>query len=520
MGAELIQGQHLVDTFLSLLSPASTANQIPTMQMGAETAPKGIVNSLCATVQRKELDHWKGDWQSCGKYPSQSEADMALAGAIARAAVQRNVPNDMLIDAAMQCFMQSGLYRPEKHKQLANYTIPKAIASALESRNQQGQGDTHAKSILLSGHIKIPTTPPAGRDYVAIGMVMGMPYVLTSFGGVGKTQLSIQLACSVASGVTLLAEKVTQGCVLSIHSEDDTGEIHRRAGAWAVHVKFDAATRAAIEKHWRAHGLVREDTRLTVKYERVLQQTSFVQDVIGAAQKLAEDTGIPTRLIILDHAALMHGGDFNDKTDVALFMRLVSLVAVETGAAVLLLAHSPKNVANAEESDAMAISGSTAFVDMARGAFVLATMRKNEAKEYGYTDDARHGYASLATVKNNLGPSSKAVWFARTSVPGWEVGILDPVILTKPTKQVKGGATTQRFILDYIITHPGQHSKTHLRDSYAGKDGIFKASKGAVDVAIEELIGIKQIILRPPTDEERKKFGLHSRVKMVMEAKS
>ncbi len=166
MGAELIQGQHLADAFLSLLPPATA--KIPPTQLGNESAPKEIVEGLCVMAEKKEPALWEGIWQPVGfgliSYLSQSEADMALAGAIARAGVQLNVPDDMLPNAVIQCFMLSGLYRPEKHKTMVNHTIPKVITSALAYRDQQAE---QAGYNADSGHEQstwLPSHHPKAKD--------------------------------------------------------------------------------------------------------------------------------------------------------------------------------------------------------------------------------------------------------------------------------------------------------------------------------------------------------------------
>ncbi len=159
MGTELIQGQHLADAFLSLLPPATP--KIPSIQLGTKSAPKEIVDGLCVMAEKKEPALWEGIWNPVGlgliSYLSRSEADMALAGAIARAGVLTNVPDDMLPDAVMLCFMQSGLYRPEKHRQMVKYTIPKVIASALAYRDQQTE---QAGYNADSGHEQSTWLPP------------------------------------------------------------------------------------------------------------------------------------------------------------------------------------------------------------------------------------------------------------------------------------------------------------------------------------------------------------------------
>lgn len=275
--------------------------------------------------------------------------------------------------------------------------------------------------------------------------------------------------------------------------------------------------RKELEKNIRALGMVGEDTRLTAKINGSLEITGFAQEIINAAKELAKESGEPIRLIVLDHAGLFHGGDFNAREDVSLTMRIVNHIAHETGAAVLLLAHSPKAAGVSETSDASAIAGSTAFVDQTRGAFILATMRKSEAKALGIKDAMRQQYVSLAVVKNNYGKTGEVSWFERTSPPGWEVGVLVPVDLHPPENAPTSNAATAERIKQFIAEHPGQYSKTALRDKRSGIKGELKASKPDVAAVIEDLLSAGELATREPTPEERKKFGLSQQIKTVLD---
>lgn len=397
-------------------------------------------------------------------------------------------------------------------------TISNAIASVSEGISTPL---TEQPALSLEqGRIRIPTTPPPPRDYVWQGrIVAGHAYTLGGFGGVSKSQAALQLAASIALGEKFGNVITKKGSALLIFGEDDVSEITRRIGAYAAHEKLSAIQRSELEKNIRALGLVGEETRLTATRNGALESTAFSGAIIAAATELAEQSGEAIRLIVLDHAGLFHGGDFNAREAVSLTMRIVNHIAHETGAAVLLLAHSPKAAGVSETSDASAIAGSTAFVDQTRGAFILATMRdtKEEARKFGISNDMRQQYVSWSVVKNNYGLTGEASWFTRTSPPGWEVGVLIPVDLQPPVKSATPNAAVADRVKQFVADHPGQYSKTSLRDNRSGTKGELKASKSEVAAAIEDLLAAGELITREPTPDERKKFGFTQRTNAVLD---
>ena len=395
-------------------------------------------------------------------------------------------------------------------------TLENAIASV-----SQGNGTLPTALPVLSincGRISIPATPPAPRDYVWQGrMVAGHAYALGGFGGVSKSQAALQFAASIALGALFGNVATKKGSALLIFGEDDISEITRRLGAYAAHENLSSTQRSELGKNIRTFGLVGEDTRLTATRNGVLESTILAGAIITTATELAEESREPIRLIVLDHAGLFHGGDFNAREDVSLTMRIINHIAHETGAAVLLLAHSPKSAVASESSDSSAIAGSTAFVDQTRGAFILATMRPNEAKVLGISDAMRQQYVSLVTTKSNYGVTGEVSWFNRTSPPGWEVGVLVPVDLQPPVKSVTPNAAVAVRVKQFIADHPGQYAKTGLRDQRSGMKGVLKASKPDVAAAIEDLLAAGELITREPTPDERKRFGLPQQTKAVLD---
>jgi hypothetical protein len=450
-----------------------------------------------------------------------SSADIAIAALLL---------NEQFSPDEIEIIMRSSRYR-EKFDQLRgpNTYLECTINKAINSHSKNYEITKTESSIktpievkrweLSDGLIDIPTSPPAPRDYVWDGyIVAGNTYVLGGFGGVSKSQMALQLAASLSVGSAFANRAIKGGASLLILSEDDKAEISRRVGAVAKHSNYDKQQRQNIQNKVRAFGLVGEDVRLTMNLGGTLHTVDVIATwIIDTAKELQVESGEPVRLIVLDHAGMVHGGDFNAREDVSLTMRVINRIAYETGAAVLLLAHSPKSAATSESSDSSAIAGSTAFVDHARGAFILATMRDAEAKQYGIGKELKHNYVSLTVVKNNYGPTGDVVWFTRESVAGFGVGVLSPINLTVPDKTLKSPNTVEGRIISLLKQNPGRFTKTELRESYSGLDGPLKASKSSIVEALDSLEKKHAVILRCPTSTERTNFGLLKQVKFVYE---
>ena len=122
-------GQHHVDSYLALL-PNPIPN-LPAIISSGGIASSATVDALAQTVKSYVPKLWVGDWQSNSKYPSQSEADFAVLGFLAREAVNQNIPENAMHDAVTKAFSKSGLYRPEKELTNVKYAIPKLIAGAI-----------------------------------------------------------------------------------------------------------------------------------------------------------------------------------------------------------------------------------------------------------------------------------------------------------------------------------------------------------------------------------------------------
>jgi RecA-family ATPase len=418
--------------------------------------------------------------------------------------------------------MQSGMYREDKHRTIVNHAIPKALSNSFEANTQSQTQDIIKlqRLALADGLINFSTNPPPPRDFVLQDLIVASKVcVLGGLGGVSKTMLAMQWAVCVALGLPFMGKKTLQGAVMLILGEEDTDEIARRFNAIAVFMQLTINQTMLVKERVLAFPMNGLDARLTRKTAGTLEGTEFTSEVVEASKALEAKSGVPVRFIGLDHAGLIHGGEFNTREDVVQTMRQVNYVAQETKASVLVLAHSPKTAISKDKSDSSDVAGSAAWVDLARAVFVLRTMNEDEGKGFGISPDFRHQYANFTVVKNNYGPTGDTFWLSRHLVNGYEVSVLKHVNLVKPPPLNKGSGKLQVLIVSKIKQYPGKYSKSGFRESHQGKSGPLKASKSDIDIAIDELLNKGELILRAPTDAERKDNGLHHLTKSVLEAK-
>ena len=518
---EVANHQALIDAFLQQFMPPRAA---PTAKVvSSETAPVEVVQKLLDKAQKEPL--WPGNWQAevdhkGDPYHSKSEAEFGLQGIILRQAVAIGVGQNMMADVIFRVFEQSGLYDPQMHRRVLAHDIPNLMASQYSSGSQSHLSSTGTgnKPRLSSGRINLSKTPPPPRDYVWEGLILaGKVCVLAGFGGVSKTMLLMMLAVHMALGKDFLGKLIKIGCVLLILGEEDQEEIDRRFNAICHALGLSAKEKTMVADRIRAYPMIGQDARFAQIKDGSAEGTDFPDEVIEAAKKLEAEAKVPLALIGLDHAGVIHGGNFNAREDVVQTMTQVGRVATETGAATMVLAHSPKGAMNDEEPNQNNVTGSAAFVDLARAAFILKTMTGPEGKPYGVSQADRSKYVSFSVVKNNYGPTGEKIWLERFPVSGYGVSILDLANLTKP-QPVNASQNLRAQVKAFITQHPGQYTKTRLRETRGGKSGLFKISKHQVEAIVDDLINDGEVRHVTPTEDQRKKYGLRDPRTQVLEA--
>ena len=370
------------------------------------------------------------------------------------------------------------------------------------------------------GVVQISTEPPPKRSYVFSDQVtLGTMCVLGGSGGVSKTMLTLQMAIAAACGKNLGHIQVGEGSSLLFLGEEDEAERDRRIGAICSHMGAD---HQLVEKRVKCFGAAGIDIRLTKKIDANAQATNLGDKVIQMAKEHATQSGSPLRIIAFDHARLVLGGDPNDAEDVTQLTRVLTHIARETGAAVFLLAHSPKSVISKQgnEINSADIAGSSAFVDNSRASFMMWTMRDDEAKNHHVSSTERSEYVRLENVKANYARTGGGYWLKRVYMSGWDVAVLEPVYLqSKSLFQTKGTSDLHDKILRELRKKHGGVSERRLRDM-AGKDGVLSASDSKVRTAIDAMLEEGVIVRRTPTSEEKKLHKLSGQVREVLVART
>lgn len=341
--------------------------------------------------------------------------------------------------------------------------------------------------------------------------------VLASPGGMMKTALAISLLLHVAAGQAWAGLEIDRAGGMLVALEDDLDETTRRLIATLL-TQIDPDKRDGIEDLIRVVALAGIDARLTANLYGSSHRTHMAEQIISAAKAQADATGHLVRLIVFDHARLVIGGDANDSGHVTELMRALSHIAKETGAAVVLLCHSPKSTVNPNrvgDYSASDVLGSGAFVDNSRNAFVMSTLTDDERKDFSLSPDGAKKYVALRVIKSNYSETGRVFYLRKTPVDGWGVVVPDVVNLSKPVRERAVPVSNTDKVMALIQRFPGRFTRTAFK-LQTGKVGPLGICEKAATAALSGLIAVGRVGLRVPTQEEIKSYNLSRQAKEVL----
>ena len=202
--------------------------------------------------------------------------------------------------------------------------------------------------------------------------------LLSANGGVGKSNLSLQLAVSLVSGQEFLGLQTKPSSVLVISAEDEARTVHFRV----ANICKDQSVEMSQLDGLAVYDLTQQDCVLW----RDGHATERMQWLADKVVKHRAD------VVIIDNASDVFLANENDRAEVRGFMRCLNMIASATNSAVLVLAHVDKASvrAGAGLDTNSTFSGSTAWNNSARSRWAMVRTNNREIL--------------LKHEKSNLGP--------------------------------------------------------------------------------------------------------------------
>lgn len=201
-------------------------------------------------------------------------------------------------------------------------------------------------------------------------------------GGVGKTQLLLQLAAAVATGANLFGRGTKKGPAIVFTAEDPEAEVHRRVDAISRATGIDLESLADVRVFPMLE--VADPTMAVRKSAGLIEWTKIGEQV----EAIVRDDR--PSLVVLDPASELFAGDENNKSEVVAFGGRLRRLAYETGAAVVLAVH-PSVTGLAEGSGR---AGSVGWANSARTRLFLVAKKDGDLE--------------LSVTKSNFGRCGKA----------------------------------------------------------------------------------------------------------------
>ena len=202
--------------------------------------------------------------------------------------------------------------------------------------------------------------------------------LLSANGGVGKSNLSLQLAVALCTGQAFLGLKTKPSRVLVISAEDEARTVHFRV----ANICQDLGIEMSSLKGLVVYDLTQQDCVLW----RDGCATERMQWLADMTVEHSAD------VVIIDNASDVFLSNENDRAEVRGFMRCLNMICTGTGASILLLAHVNKAsvIAGAGLDSNSTFSGSTAWNNSARSRWAMVRSSEREIL--------------LKHEKSNLGP--------------------------------------------------------------------------------------------------------------------
>ncbi|QWD95362.1 AAA family ATPase [Polynucleobacter sp. MG-Unter2-18] len=521
----LIQGQDLIDEFITLLSQGGEQQPVSITQssnavsknmalvpMSIQMKLPDIYNPASGSNKYKEIFH--GNLSPYGS--DHSAADLALCGYLARQGLTSSEA-DHVFRTSQLCRAKWDEKRGEET--YGERTLKKAFSDIQNSAMSAPTISTIKKPILSNITNYRPTYIPQGmppRQFVGPKICDGIRLfpsnalsTLVALGAMGKTSLLISIASHVAAGKEWNGYPLNQQKSAMFFCEEDQEEVNRKFSALVD--SWPANERQAAIDNLLLIPLMGLDTRLTVIDKGHYKGSGVAEEIIELLNQHALKDG----LIILDHMQGFTAGDLNISETATAICREANKIVHATGSSVVLAAHIGKNNIKAEEFEQGFAVGSLAFENATRQMSGLIPMTEAIAKKHGL-ELSRKEYVWFSLAKNSYGGTNEGVWLKKVFSPSFHTIVIEPttLIIPSPAGKLSEYEKIGQKIIEYINTHLNT-TKNNL-DALSGKDGYFKCSKAKLRDTLQSLIDCGDILIHKPSEIERQEHSIPKQVKGVL----
>lgn len=322
-------------------------------------------------------------------------------------------------------------------------------------------------------NVPVPVREWIVEDWLPVG------YCTANYGdgGTGKTLLAQQLQLSTSAGAPWCGLQVTPCRSIGLYCEDGEDELHRR----------QARINEVTERDWHELGDMRwisgageDNTLAAFTADGRMTETPLWHELT------AQIKSFNARLVILDTAADLFGGNENDRQQVRRFIAMLNGLAKDINGAVLLNAHPSRAGMNTGTLD----GGSTAWSNTVRSRWSLA----RPESEDGTLDTPER---VLTRRKANYASIGDAIRLR------WTAGALVPANANGAGGGASAKAAAERTFLDLLDKCQAQNlpvsesknASNYAPKFFAGRKDALGCTKRDFEAAMKSLFAANRICI-------------------------
>lgn len=256
----------------------------------------------------------------------------------------------------------------------------------------------------------------------------GRAALVTGLGASSKSTLLKELAIAITTGKPTLGMTVaTPGKAVLILAEDTAEDAYRSLDAIFRSMSLNDDQISLVRERLFIFAAAGKDCVIVANES---DKTSLrLQQLIDFIKGLGE-----VRLVGLDPAISLTRGRELDEIAQRDLANSVEKIAIETGAAVIVISHAAKSVQFQQEVGSHASRGSGAITDAFRLEVLMRVMTSKDAKEFQIDDQQRHRFVRMQVTKANSLPPDlmQPIWLERVSGGALTLANLKPGSVSKP----------------------------------------------------------------------------------------